>query len=368
MGTITRSFANNITSGGTFDATDLTGTIPASNIADASVTNITDVPALVVVTTVASDPPSPDAGQIWYNTTDKALRAYIQGVGAWASGGSLNTARSSGQSAGTQTAGLFFGGITPSYTTAVESYDGSSWTTLPATMNTARQGMAGGGTQTSAIGAGGYGPGGAPAGGVRTLTESWNGTAFTEVADLGTARYRFGGLAPDNTSALVFGGNTTPGITRRAQTESWNGTSWTEVNDLNTTRYGLRGAGVPGSALAFGGVNAVPASTGETESWNGTSWTEVADLNTARLGVGAAGTSNTASLAFGGAPSDRAITESWNGTSWTEVADMATGREYPSGSGTQAAALATGGKVVSTPSALTEEWTAANVTTNLGVS
>jgi hypothetical protein len=26
-------------------------------------------------------------------------------------------------------------------------------------------------------------------------------------------------------------------------TESWNGTSWTEVNDLNTARYDLAGAG-----------------------------------------------------------------------------------------------------------------------------
>src|SRR6056300_1229285 len=93
MGTITRSFANNITSGGTFDATDLTGTIPASNIADASVTNITAVPALTAVSTVASDPPSPDAGQVWYNTTDKALRAYVAGAGSWATGGSMNTAR-----------------------------------------------------------------------------------------------------------------------------------------------------------------------------------------------------------------------------------------------------------------------------------
>jgi hypothetical protein len=113
MGTITRSFANNITSGGTFDATDLTGTIPASNIADASVTNITAVPALVATTTVASDPPSPDAGQVWYNTTDKALRAYVAGAGSWATGGNLNTARKETSGVGTQTAALVIGGDTP---------------------------------------------------------------------------------------------------------------------------------------------------------------------------------------------------------------------------------------------------------------
>jgi hypothetical protein len=36
-------------------------------------------------------------------------------------------------------------------------------------------------------------------------------------------------------------------------TESYNGTSWTEVNDLNTARYDLAGAGIQTSALAFGG-------------------------------------------------------------------------------------------------------------------
>ena len=87
MGIRTRSFANNILSGGVFDATDLDGALPSSNIADASVTNITAVPALVATTTVASDPPSPDAGQIWYNSTDRVLKGYVLSAGSWASGG-----------------------------------------------------------------------------------------------------------------------------------------------------------------------------------------------------------------------------------------------------------------------------------------
>ncbi len=36
-----------------------------------------------------------------------------------------------------------------------------------------------------------------------------------------------------NTAALAFGG-ATPAV--KNQTESWNGTNWTEVNDLNTAR------------------------------------------------------------------------------------------------------------------------------------
>jgi hypothetical protein len=38
-----------------------------------------------------------------------------------------------------------------------------------------------------------------------------------------------------------------------ALTEEWNGTSWTELNDLNTARYGLGAGGTTSAGLAFGG-------------------------------------------------------------------------------------------------------------------
>jgi hypothetical protein len=48
-------------------------------------------------------------------------------TGAWASGGNMGTARNSLAGAGTQTAGLGFGGSTGSFSNATEEYDGSSW-------------------------------------------------------------------------------------------------------------------------------------------------------------------------------------------------------------------------------------------------
>ena len=62
-------------------------------------------------------------------------------------------------------------------------------------------------------------------------TETWDGSAWTEVSDLNTGR-RFGGSygsTTSNSSALFAGGYTTGPV---ANTESWNGSSWTEVNDL----------------------------------------------------------------------------------------------------------------------------------------
>ena len=55
------------------------------------------------------------------------------------------------------------------------------------------------------------------------------------------------------TAGLAFGGDTDPG--RKAETEQWNGTNWTEVNDLNTARYLLGGAGVANTSLCFGGYD-----------------------------------------------------------------------------------------------------------------
>ena len=65
-----------------------------------------------------------------------------------------------------------------------------------------------------------------------------------------------------------------------AGTESWNGTNWTEVNDLNTARQLLAGSwNIILLLLAYGGVTGIIQSTvyeTKTESWNGTNWTEVA--------------------------------------------------------------------------------------------
>jgi hypothetical protein len=71
--------------------------------------------------------------------------------------GNLNTARNSLAGAGTQTAGLAFGGyMVQVITGATEEYDGSTWTTS-LLLNTAREYLiAGAGTQTAALGFGGY--------------------------------------------------------------------------------------------------------------------------------------------------------------------------------------------------------------------
>src|SRR5210317_668374 len=209
MGARTRGLANNVLSSGKLDATDaISGTIAAGNIANASLDNATTYGSVTGgVPAVASDPPSPAEGDIWYNTTTGALRFAAQ-AGSWATGGNMNTARNNlTGGAGTQTAALIAGGSAPPFSALTESYNGTTWAELN-DLNTARYGILMRGVQTSALVAGGVNGNPSPEnpGFTRTAqTESWNGYTWTEVNDLNTGRSDTGGAGTDNTSALCVG-------------------------------------------------------------------------------------------------------------------------------------------------------------------
>ena len=80
------------------------------------------------------------------------------------------------------------------------------------TMNTARIDLMGAGIQTSALGFGGE-----ASPGYQVITESYNGSTWTEVADLSTVGNALGGAGANGQSSLAFGG-----FTRNAATEEWN--------------------------------------------------------------------------------------------------------------------------------------------------
>jgi hypothetical protein len=291
-------------------------------------------------------------GMLWFNSTSQTLKGYGLAAGipstSWASGGNMNVGnRNFGASFGTQSAALESGGDPIVATT--ELYNGSAWTEVN-DMNTGRQAGGSGGTQTSGIVAGGNTPPGT------TATESWDGTNWTtSPATLNNARFYVASAGTETALIMAGGENNGPAL---AFTETFNGTSWTEVADLNTARAQVSGAGIQTSALAIGGSTPPFA---WNESWNGTSWTETTDMNTARYGAGAVGSSNTEALVFGGyspaAANGVANTEVWNGTSWTELNDLSGARFGNGRGGTTALALTYGGYFGANLST-TEEWTA----------
>ena len=187
--------------------------------------------------------------------------------------------------------------------------------------------------------------------------EDYNGTAWTEVANLNVGAIYAGGTG-SNTAAIECGGNTDNPSNYSATTEVWNGTSWTEVNDLNKGRNGVALFGTSTAAIGASGYQTSPDSySTAVESWDGTSWTEIAEVNYGKYGASAAGTVATAGIVMGGEnpgmPAEQKNTESWDGSSWTEVGDMNQGRSWTWSGGSSTDAVAAGGQP---PSVNTETW------------
>jgi len=281
-------------------------------------------------------------------------------AGSWASGGSLNTARTGvgGGAVGTQTASITAGGNTSGATAVSEQYNGTSWTETN-DLNVARYDFQKFGTSTAALHCGGEGLSSPPyPQTTAALVESWNGSSWTETTDMPAAK-RNGGGAGTSTSGLVYGGNATPAAPRTAASYEWDGSSWTAGGDMNTTRRYFGSYGTQTAAQAVSGDT--PPYATQVEQYNGSSWTEIAEVNTARAAVAGNGTTTSALVYGGNNGSIRAFTESWDGSSWTEVADLATAVQYHgSGGANNLSGLSFGGGTPSNTAA-TEEWTFSGV-------
>ena len=170
--------------------------------------------------------------------------------------------------AGSQTAGLAFGGFNGSSNVATtQSFNGSAWTSLPANMNNARRTLGG------------------AAGGTQTAT-------------------------------LAFGGAPNPTVGNK--TESYNGTSWTNVANLNIDLNATAGAGTQTNAVSMGGYNAASTYVGTTQVWNGSAWTtNPTGLSTARsnaaTATGGPGSSNLVAAGYLSGDTVTTATEEWTG-------------------------------------------------------
>ena len=315
----------------------------------------------------------------------------------WTSGNTMNTGRGQISGAGTQTDGLAFGGDKPpseAAQTTIESWDGTSWATSPATlatartragagrntasgtwvsggigpggggegfdsveiyekstnsitaaawasggnMNTARAGLTGFGTQTAAIAANGdtYPP---SSGRFSNAAEEYDGSSWTSISSTNSSTaYASASKLSSSGAGSVFGGEPVA-----ARHEYWNGSAWSEQTDPNTPSYSAGGAGTQTASIKMGGVPGAPSNTG-TEEWNGSSWANQNDMPhgvTNSPGTGL----QTAALIFGGNNPAISTTAEYDGTNWTTSGNMILGREQLGGSGTQTDALAFGGRV-----------------------
>ena len=252
-----------------------------------------------------------------------------QPIGAFSSGPNMNLARYNMSSIGTSTAALAVGGRAP-VKSENEEWNGTAWTEK-ADLNSGRHSMSSSGTTTSGLVSGGEDTA------YRNLVEEWNGTSFAVQTAIGTTRGEGGGAGASAEAALVYAGYAPPGVF--ALTERWNGSAWSEVADMSQARYQVTsGMGrTYDAALCVGGRTSGTNIVASTEVWNGTSWFEGATLNNGRvMGAGQTGSTTSSIVAGGYITTAVANNEDFNGISWRETSDLSTVRSGPGGAGADA--------------------------------
>ena len=263
-------------------------------------------------------------GQIWYDTANNVFRLQKAALtAAWSSGANLPGIRWNTSGAGTQTAGLIFGGATGPATSAFLNttfeYDGSTWTSSGATPNSSINQFSAG-IQTAAIGGGGLASGGSNTAEAYTYNgTSWTAITATPIATKGA------GAAGTSTACLIYGSDV-PSSSMNQDSYYWNGSSWAEEGALNTTfQNGASGGPTENTAFKAGSGFGSPETSTNFETYNGSAWTAGPALNTAvqqNRGFG----SSTECLSIGGYDKI-APTEKFNGSSWSASATLSTGRK-----------------------------------------
>ena len=277
---------------------------------------------------------------------------------AWAAGGSINSARRGSCAGGIQTAAYYAGGIETAASAKTETYDGSSWSEVNA-MGTARYGIDTNiGTLTAGLTAGGKG-----GGTVYGNTEEWDGTNWSEQTDLSTSRRYLGGFGIQ-TAGVVCGGRTAPGPQTNA-TEEYNGSSWTTGGNMGTTREYAAACGIETAGLTMAG-NPTPITN--VEHYNGTAWSEQSAATPSQLtSFGISGTQTNALIFGGETPSATAASFNYDGTTFATSPSLGTARSSmgsPGPSGTSTSAICIAG-YTSTNVANTEEFTPETTAANI---
>ena len=284
-------------------------------------------------------------GQLFFNSTTNTFKETITDFpgATWGSAASMNQNRGRAgfsTNVGTPTthAAFVYSGNTgpgsPGKTVNAEQYNGTSWTEV-AEVNSVRGTVGGGGTLTASTFAGGEIPA-SPSN--SSAHEQWDGSSWTETTELNVARRANVGFGATSGAVLQASGYTTTAV---AITEQWDGSSWSEKSDQNEANYGRGGTGTVTDGILFGGWPQVV----KTETWDGTSWTEVSELNTGAEYRAPSGNSSALVMASGGyASTFTANVEFWNGTSWTEIANIGTARSNVSGTGSATTGMAIGGQ------------------------
>ena len=173
----------------------------------------------------------------------------------WSTTGSMASVRTQGGLNGITSAALWAGGQAPALLNLSEEFNGSTWA-VGNTLNTARNNNVNAGSQTDAITIGGAAPG-APG---TYQAEGYNGTSWVVggIINNGRQGMQNPGGGTVGTASIVCAGN---GPAATAFTETYNGTAWTELPAMPYATHQGGGAGPATNYLTCGGGSPVTTAT-----------------------------------------------------------------------------------------------------------
>ena len=173
----------------------------------------------------------------------------------------LNTGRQKIGGAGSQNAGLVFGGTPSAPKQQTEEWNGTAWTEAgsSAYLSVARYNIAGTGVQNAALAVGGQ-----PSSDAKVSTEHYDGTSWRAGGNLNAINgHKRSAAGTENASWVAFG----QAPANSTLTEVYDGIAWTSTANAITARSLAGGAGTGAVGLAVGGYS--PSQRDETEHWDG---------------------------------------------------------------------------------------------------
>ena len=264
--------------------------------------------------------------------------------------GSLNTARAQTTHSGNSGSSVLCGGsASPGPSNATERWDGTSWTTSPATLSIGGYGGGAGamsnpaGNTSALMGALRGPPSGYPTN-IEEFSVSTNvitAAAWASGGAIPTATSLNSG-AGTQTAALTFAGSTGPAPSGVNTSLSYDGSSWTSTPNLYRVAFYGSGCGTQTAALNVDGIPA-GGGTSSTQEFNGSSWSEGGALSdgnrfsTSTFGI------QTAAIAAGYAPGGGTKSEQYNGTAWTTTPALPYSTYSAASGGTTSAGFVAGG-------------------------
>lgn len=207
---------------------------------------------------------------------------------------------------------------------------------VSASISVPRRGLSGSGGRYSAVAVGGIGSDDS----ILSTVESFNGTSWSTLPSMSTPRCELA-AAGSESGMIACGGEGTSG--RLSGVEVFNGTSWSAGQNMSTARSYHGGDGTPSSMFVSGGSGSSGV-LGSSELYDGTSWTTKGSLITARE-MHVHGGNGVDAICIAGFNGENVLSgvEAYNGTSWFSHSNIMTPRQAAAGGRNTVGALVTAG-------------------------